>query len=214
MTYIVQKRVSFIGNRATNAFHAELFHGGAKRGNDGLFFPNYKIGDDGPFLGLDIVRSSYFSPRITAPSLNWIVNNSIKSVLSDYPNIEFLRCASVSTYPLDPLNLEDFTEGFKHPMRPMEIHDYAVERLGKNECNEEFWEVIVNDGNQLDRTVDVKQINWMIHEDGEAVELQVASEALNQHPLFYHEGAILVADNLFNEISSDLSETYFFVDHV
>lgn len=215
MPYIIQKRVSFIEKRTINAFHAQLYHGRASRdGKPYPKFPDYRFSDTHETKGLDLVRSLIESPSITIPSLNWVVDESGKRAMQDTPRVRFLRCESLITYPLSFAYLNSFTNGYKIPMRPAELHERALNILGMTKSSASRWEVLVPRGSELASNGADVNLQWTLYEDDEPVELAVFATDLEKTPFFIHEGAYVLGESFFERISEYLNEPYFFIDHI
>jgi len=213
MVVALQKRVSFIGTQE-NAYHSHLYHGCASRG--GIAYPSfrdYRIGD-ALEVGVDILRSSCDCPAITIPSLNWIVDETVKHGLEALGNVQFLKPNSTRSYALAVNEVESFTEGFTTPIPPSRIHDDAIERLGESKSDFKLWEVVVPRGSDLESERADCTLRWTMHEDGEETELNFQMDLLQQHPFIIQEGTYLLSENLFSRLSSFIDERFFYVDQI
>lgn len=213
MIVALQKKVSFI-KAPVNAFHSHLYHGCATRG--GIDFPSfrdYRIGDDLEF-GLDILRSSCNCPSIMVPSLNWVVDKTVKRHLEKLQNIKFLKTNSIRSYPLAMSEVESFTDGFRRPLPPSLLHHEAIDRLGESHPEYDLWEVVVPRADDLDSDNVNCILRWTIHEDGNESELNVTLDALHQCPFIIHEGTCLLDENLYACVSGFINEQYFYVDFI
>ncbi len=218
MTFIVQNRVSFIGEPEVNAFHHSVFHGRASRAGKAYpHFRDYHFSDEHADVGLDVLRSSSIWPSVSVPSLNWVVDESMLLTLDKLPCRRFLKCATVRTYPLSMNDIEAFTEGYTRPTAPEDLHDRVAKSLGVRDSCKPLWEVIVPRGNDLlaEARGDADRVlQWIIHEDDEPVELVIPSRTLTCNPFFIHEGSYVLSDRLFAVVREAIIPTFFHIDHI
>ncbi|MHB0961184.1 MAG: hypothetical protein ACYC0X_33890 [Pirellulaceae bacterium] len=219
MTVVLQRRVNFIGqSHVINAYHAELYHGQASRA--GVAYPHfrdYHFSDEDATVGLDILRSSEVWPAISVPSLNWVVDRSMKCVLEQFPCLRFLQCKTVQTYPLRMEDLEAFIDMGRRFRDPVDLHRSAARERGMSVSDEPLWEVIAPCGHEMaanaHERVDVT-LNWYLYADDETLQLTIASQTLERNPFFIYEGSYFLSDSLYRAVAHGIHPSFFYVDPI
>lgn len=219
MTVVVQRRVNFIGQtHVINAYHAALFHGQACRaGVARPHFRDYHFTDEDANIGLDILRSSDVWPAISVPSLNWVVDRSMKCVLEQFPHLKFLQCRTVQTYSLRMDDLEAFIDMGRRFRDPVDLHRCAARERGVSVSDEPLWEVIAPCGHEMvanrHETADVT-LNWYLYTDDEALQLKIPSRDLESNPFFIYEGSYFLSESLYRAVAHGIHPSFFYVDPI